>query len=256
MRLSVVLAVRNEENNIGRCLKAVDHWADEIVVVDGSSTDKTTQIAKKYKAKVVITNNPPIFHINKQKAIDLAKGEWTLQLDADEVTTDELKSEIDQLIAGNPQENGFWIPRKNFFLGKFLTKGGVYPDYTMRLYKRGTGRLPCKSVHEQAIVSGKVGYLRRPMLHYADPNFSRYLERFNRYTDLWAKDVTGGILSNLIIKPLFDKNQGFLSIYFRHLGFLDGFQGFIWALFSSLNFPVAYFKSLELKNNHSTTPQS
>lgn len=247
MRISVVLAVRNEAQNIDRCLKAVFNWADEIVVVDGSSSDKTVDFAKKYKAIIAVTVNPPIFHINKQKAINMARGDWILQLDADEVATEQLKKEIDRIIAQNPLENGFWIPRKNFFLGKFLTKGGAYPDYTMRLYRRGKGSLPCKSVHEQAEVEGKTGYLKNPMLHYADPTFTRYLERFNRYTDLWAKEIEGGIITNLIWKPLFDRNQGFMTIYFRHLGFLDGFQGFVWALFSALNFPVAFFKSVESK---------
>lgn len=247
MKLSVVLATFNEEQNLDRCLKAVYKWADEIVIVDGSSSDKTVAIAKKYHAAVIVTNNPPIFHINKQKAIDAAKGDWVFQLDADEVVTPELKKEIDSVIARNPIENGFWVPRKNWFLGKFLTKGGAYPDYTMRLYRNGKGRLPCKSVHEQAKIEGKVGYLKNPMLHFADPTFGRYIERFNRYTDLWARSVTGGLFSNLVWKPLFDDNQGFLSIYFRHLGFLDGFPGFIWAFFSALNFPIAYFKSLDIK---------
>src|SRR3989344_3749890 len=152
INLSVVLAVRNEEQNLSRCLQAVQNWPGEIVIVDGGSTDKTLEIARRFKARITVTTNPPIFHINKQKAIDMARGDWVLQLDADEVVTEKLRREIDQVVAKNPLENGFWIPRKNFFLGKFLTKGGAYPDYTMRLYRRGKGRLPCKSVHEQAVV--------------------------------------------------------------------------------------------------------
>ena len=252
MKLSVVLATFNEEQNIDRCLKAVFKWADEIVVVDGRSTDKTIAIARKFKARIIVTDNPPMFHINKQKAIDAAKGDWVLQLDADEVVTPELKKEIDFTMNSDPDENGFWIPRKNYFLGKFLTKGGAYPDYTLRLYRRTKGRLPCRSVHEQAVVEGKSGYLKNPILHYADPTFGRYIERFNRYTDLAAHNVTGGLLTNLLWKPLFDPLQGFLLIYFRHLGFLDGFPGFIWALFSALNFPIAYFKSIDIKEGRVT----
>ncbi len=249
-KLSVVLATYNEETNLGRCLDHVFGFADEIVVVDGSSSDDTVKIAKRYKAKIVVTTNPPIFHINKQKAIDLATGDWILQLDADEVITPELKKEIMAIIKSDPSKNGFWIPRLNYFLGKFLKKGGVYPDYTMRLYRRGKGKLPCKSVHEQAVIEGMVGYLKSPMKHFANPTFGRYIEHFNRYTDLWAETVTGGFFSNIIWKPLFDSRQGFLLIYFRHLGFLDGFPGFVWALFSALNFPIAYFKSQEKKYAH------
>jgi len=244
MKISIAIATFNQAKNLDLCLKAVSHWADEIVVVDGSSIDDSVNIAKKYGAKVIIRDNPPMFHINKQIAIDNCRSDWILQLDDDEIVSEYLKEEILEKINSNPPESGYWVPRSNFFLGKFLKKGGAYPDYTLRLYRRGKGRLPCKSVHEQAQVDGEVGYLKSDLLHYADPKFSRYLVRFNRYTDLAAKDIKGNFLEYIFLKPLFDKNQGFLSIYFRHLGFLDGIPGFIWALFSSLNFPVAYFKSL------------
>lgn len=243
-KLSVTLAVHNEENFLTKCLDSVKDIADEIVIVDGSSVDKTVDIAKRYKAKIISTTNKPNFHINKKMANDAATGEWILQLDADEVVSPELRKEIKNVIYANPSENGYWIPRSNFFLGHFLKKGGAYPDYTMRLYRRGRGNLPANDVHEQAVVEGKVGYIIHDLLHYADQSFSRYLVRFNRYTDLEAKKVTGGIVANLIWKPLFDKHQGFLFLYFRHLGILDGIPGFVWALFSALHFPIAYFKSI------------
>lgn len=245
IKVSVVLAVINEEKFLADCLDSVKGLADEIVIFDEKSTDNTPKIAKKYKARFYSVDHEEIFHITKQKAIDAAKGEWILQLDADERLSPELKKEIQEIIGNNPKENGFWIPRSNFFLGKFLKKGGVYPDYTLRLYKNGKGKLPCKSVHEQACVEGEVGYLKHDLLHYADATFERYINRFNRYTDLQAKETSGGLLANLVIKPLFDTKQGFLTIYLRHLGFLDGFPGFVWALFSSLTFPVSYFKKIE-----------
>jgi glycosyltransferase involved in cell wall biosynthesis len=246
--LSVTLAVYNEEKVLARCLESIKEIANEIVIVDGKSSDSTITIAKKYKAKIFSVPNDPInFHKQKKLANDKAVGEWTLQLDADEVVTPQLAKEILEKINSDPRENGFWIPRANFFLGKFLKKGGAYPDYTLRLYRRGKGNLPAVHVHEQAKVEGKTGYLKNDLLHYNNPTFARYLERMNRYTDSQAKMVTGGLISNVIIKPLFDNKQGFLTIYFRHLGFLDGFPGFIWALFSALHIPIAYFKSLESK---------
>ncbi len=244
---SITLAVFNEEKFIGRCLASIKDIASEIIVVDGKSTDETVKIAKKFGAKIVETTNKTNFHINKKMANDSASGEWILQLDADEVVTPELGKEIKETINRNPEENGFWLPRANYFLGRFLRKGGTYPDYTLRLYRRGFGNLPAKSVHEQAEVVGKTGYLKNDLLHYADRTFERYMMRFNRYTDIEAREVQGGLLKYLIWLPLFDRNQGFLSIYFRHLGFLDGFPGFIWALYSSLHFPIAYFKSLDIK---------
>lgn len=250
IKLSITLAVYNEEKYLPRCLDSVKDIADEIIIVDGTSTDKTRAIVKNYGAKVYIKDNPPNFHINKKLANEKATGEWLLQLDADEVVTPGLRDEVKKIINSNPVENGFWIPRANFFLGRFLKKGGTYPDYTLRLYRRGKGNLPAKSVHEQAIVEGMAGYLKNDLLHYSNPTFGVYLERrFNRYTDLMAKEVKGGWFNNLVWRPLLDSNQGFLTIYFRHLGFLDGFPGFVWAMFSALHFPIAYFKAHESKFN-------
>src|SRR3989344_5004429 len=130
-KISVVLAVFNEEENLKSCLDSVKDLAWEIVVVDGGSTDKTLEIAKSFGAKIIQTNNPPVFHINKNKAINAAQGDWILQLDADEIVARELAEEIKRIIALKSDVNGYWIPRRNFFLGRFLTKGGQYPDYTL-----------------------------------------------------------------------------------------------------------------------------
>lgn len=248
MKISVVLATYNEETNLAECLESVKSWCDEIIIVDGSSIDKTVKIAKSFGAKVTILNNPAIFHINKQKAIDQAKSEWILQLDADERVTPQLKEEIDKVI-DQKEFDGFWIPRKNFFLGKFLMKGGIYPDYTLRLYRRGKGKLPQKDVHEQAIVDGKVGYLENPLIHMADMTFGRYWLRFNRYTDLLAMQLKEkekifspvSFIENVIVQPIY----WFLLTYFRNKGFMDSWQGFIFSFFSSLRFPISYLKFLK-----------
>lgn len=246
--LSVVLATFNEEKNLSECLQSVKDLADEIVIVDGGSKDQTVVIAKDFKAKVIETTNPAIFHINKQKAIDGATKDWILQLDADERVSPELAVEIKDKI-GSSHINGYWIPRKNFFLGRFLKKGGQYPDYTLRLYKRGKGRLPQKSVHEQAEVQGEVGYLKNPLIHIADPQFSRYLSRFDRYTNLIAKEYAD---QKLAVNPLVTGNQmlilplwWFFLSYVRHKGFVDSWQGFVFSFFSALRFPVSYVKYIK-----------
>ena len=118
MNISVVLATYNEAENIKNCLQSVHGWSSEIIMVDGSSTDQTVRIAKEFGAKVFITHNPPIFHINKQKAVDKAQGDWILQLDADERVTKELRTEIDKAIK-ETGINGYWIPRKNYFFTRF-----------------------------------------------------------------------------------------------------------------------------------------
>ena len=250
IRLSVVLATRNEEANLAKCLESVRQLADEIVVADEQSTDQTVEIAKKYGAKIISVPHQENFHITKNIAIDAAKGEWILQLDADEIVSPELAKEIISVIK-NTIFNGFWINRKNWFLGRFLTKGGQYPDPTLRFYRRGKGRLPAKDVHEQAVVDGPIGHLKHDLLHYRDTSFAKYLEGFNRYSSFSASQMQQrqepiGIwpaFFYLFLKPL----STFLTIYFRHLGIVDGYPGFIFALFSGLVHPVAYIKFWQRK---------
>ncbi|HVZ58888.1 MAG TPA: glycosyltransferase family 2 protein [Patescibacteria group bacterium] len=245
--ISVVLATFNEEKNLPDCLESIKDLAQEIIIVDGSSTDRTVEVAKKYGAKVVVTTNPPIFHINKQKAIDMATKNWVLQLDADERVDGELAKEIQEKVK-HKEYNGYWLPRKNFFLGRFLMKGGQYPDYTLRLYRNGKGRLPQKDVHEQAVVEGKVGYLTHPLTHIADPEFGRYLMRFKRYTNLLADEYAEKKMKKNIFNfgkyILFLPTYWFVLQYGRHKGFMDSWQGFVFAFFSSMRFPVSYIKYL------------
>lgn len=248
-KLSVVLATYNEEKNLKACLDSVKNLADEIIIIDGNSTDKTRIIAKQLGAKVFKTTNKPIFHINKQMAVDKAKYSWILQLDADEHVSQKLKTEIKKTISNPKAKNGYYLPRKNWFLTRFLTKGGQYPDYVIRLFKKDKGHFPCKSVHEQIAINGSIGHLKNDLLHHSDPDFTRYMTRFNRYTDLDAnllhdKHQKPNLLmaiNYLLIKPTI----WFISTYFRHKGFVDGLPGFIFSLMSSLRFPVIYFKLWE-----------
>lgn len=284
-KITVVLATFNEENNIGNCLESVKDLADEIVIVDGTSQDKTVEIAKRFGAKVIVTSNPPIFHINKQKALDQASGEWILQLDADERVSDGLSKEILKVVnmtdfelesyqdglpskklflkhqrlieerdgavgvKGDPY-NAFFVPRLNYFLGKYLKHGGVYPDGVIRLVKKGKAYFPCKDVHEQIVVNGRVGWLQNDLIHMADPTFKRYLERNSRYINLIVGELKQGSNKNFItfidyvlVKPI----AWFLITQIRHKGILDGFQGIVFSFFSALRFPRAYFRYLLLR---------
>jgi glycosyltransferase involved in cell wall biosynthesis len=278
IKISVVLAVRNEESNIGRCLESVKGIANEIVVVDEHSTDKTVEIAKKYGAKVLLEPHHDLFHITKQKALDEAAGEWILQLDADEVVTPELAKEIVSAVNGSSPSFrndlfkrhqliiekrdgvigkkggavvGYFIPRRNIFLGKPLIHAGVYPDGVIRLVKNGYAQFPQKSVHEQIQLDGEVSWLSGDLLHYDSPTLKRYLTRLNRYTDLQAQElgkkrVPKNVLYFLhytICKPIYT----FCNLYFRHLGLLDGSPGFLWSFFSATHFPIAYFKYISSK---------
>lgn len=267
--LSVALATYNEQDNIVDCLKSLKGIATEVVVVDGSSTDQTRQLAKKHKAKVYKTTNKPIFHINKNLAIKKCKGDWILQLDADERLTPELKEEIAQVLSGSyfgytdwrsskkyqadTPPVAYWLKRRNYFLGHYFTKSGQYPDPVIRLFRRGFATLPAKSVHEQMKVNGPLAWLKSDLDHFATPTFSRYIQRENRYSSLTAQELKdGGVTINpfsfinfIFIKPL----STFLAIYLRHKGFQDGFSGFVFALFSGLHHALSYIKLWELKSS-------
>lgn len=252
-KLSVALATYNEEANIKMCLDAVKDWADEIVIVDGESTDKTVEIAKSLGARIISRHNQKNFHINKQIAIDACKYPWILQLDADEVVSLGLKREIEGILRSDEEKgkaikDGYNIPRKNWFLGRFLMKGGQYPDYTIRFYRNGKGRLPQKDVHEQAVIDGEIGFLSEAMLHYPYKNFAAYYHKWQRYnrfaedllkTELKHKNIVVKIwvgLKHLLFLPIY----WFVWTYGRHKGFYDGWQGFVFCLFSALRFPVSY----------------
>lgn len=246
VQLSVVLAVRNEEENLGRCLASVVKIADEIVIADEKSTDNTVSIARKFGAKILSVPHQDNFHISKNLAIAAATKDWILQLDADEVVSPALAYEIKRTIGSKDAKDGYWVRRKNWFLDRFLTKGGQYPDPTLRLYRKGYGELPAKDVHEQAVVKGSVGQLENDLLHYRDTSFEKYLSGFNRYSSFIADQLTAqkeslNILSGLnylAAKPVVT----FLKIYLRHRGYVDGFAGFVFALFSGFIYPVAYIK--------------
>src|SRR3989344_8147411 len=158
IRISAALATFNEEENIIDCCQSLKKAADEIVVVDGSSTDRTRELARKLGVKIIKTTNKPMFHINKNLAIKNCTNDWVLLMDADERINDDLAREIKELVENNPKENGFWINRKNWFLGGFLKKGGAYLYSVIRLFRRGKGILPEVSVHEQVKIDGEVSH--------------------------------------------------------------------------------------------------
>ena len=254
--LSIVLAVYNEESNLDRCLKAVEDLEAEIVVVDGASTDKTVRIAKEYGARVIETTNKPIFHINKQMAINAARGKWVLQLDADEVVDKQLRKSMRTIVEKNTAYNAFYLKRKNYFMGAFLKKGGQYPDPVIRFFRRSKAYLPQKDVHEQMVVEGEVGVLAGHLLHYNAPTFYRYIQNANRYTSLTAnklhqeKVVLNWVndMRYLIWKP----GVTFVNLFWRHRGYVDGFRGFVFALFSGLHHALAYMKLADIYRHESS----
>ncbi len=254
--VSVVLATHNEAINLERCLVAVQQIADEIIIVDGDSTDDTVKLARSLGAKVIQTTNKPNFHINKQLAMDEAAGELVLQLDADEVVDAELRAFIVQLKQQAqdgtlPSQPVAWfLRRKNYLFNRWLSKGGQYPDPVIRLYLRGKARLPQKDVHEQMSVDGEVATAPGHLEHYSYPAFSDYLHKFNTYTSFAAlqlyqehkkKGTSPSVIQYLVFMPLYT----FYSLYLRHRGYVDGMAGFIFAYMSALHHPFVLLKYWE-----------
>ncbi len=245
MSLSVIVITFNEEMNIGACLQSVE-WADEIIVVDSKSSDKTVEIAKAYTDKVVITDWFG-YAENKRIALSRASCEWVLWLDADERVSPELKDEIIELLAANPCQNGFQIKRKAFFLGKWIKHCGWYPGYVLRLFRRQHGDFNNKKVHEGLEVAGEIGQSRHALLHYTDHILDHYLSKFNRYTTLAAKEMAQNKQRTNVAEMCFRSLFAFIKMYFFKLGILDGPKGFMLCLLSSGYVMCKYAKLWEIE---------
>jgi len=249
MKISVILATYNEEKNIKDCLESIKDLADEIVIVDGTSTDKTVEIASYYTKKIFIRENPLMFHKNKQYAIEKATGDWILYLDADERVTPSLKKEIKSVIRNPKSEiNGFWIPRKNIIFGKWIRYTGWWPDYQLRLFRRGKAFLPCKSVHEQPQLTGKAGYLKNPLVHYNYQTVSQFVQKLNKLYTENDKNIflSEGKKFNWQDVIHFPSNE-FLKRFFLEEGYKDGFHGLVLSIFQAFSSFVTFTKIWETR---------
>lgn len=226
-RLSVVVITHDEEERLRRCLTSVV-WADEIVVVDSGSEDKTLEIAREFTDHVVVREWEG-FARQKNAAIERARGEWILSLDADEEVSPELAAEIRRVIAA-PAADGFALPRRNIFWGRWVRHGLLYPDWQVRLFRRGRGRFVERSVHESVEIDGPVARLAAPLVHHSYRDVADFLTRTNRYTSLaadeWVRSGRPIRAVDLVLRPI----GRFLSMYVVHAGFLDGWRGFLLAV--------------------------
>jgi glycosyltransferase involved in cell wall biosynthesis len=226
-RLSVVVITSNEEARLRDCLLSVA-WADEIVVVDAQSTDKTASIAREFTDHVFVRPWPG-FAMQKNFGLEQATGDWLLSLDADEEVTAALKDEIVATIARPDAAVGYRIPRRNMFWGRWVRHGGLYPDWQLRLFRRGRGAFLTPAVHESVRVDGEVGRLRAALVHRSYRDVSDFLQRADRYSTLAAE---AGIAEgramrrrDLVLRPA----GRFFSMYVVRGGVLDGWRGFLLA---------------------------
>ncbi len=239
------MIARNEASRIAAALDSVA-WADERIVLDCGSTDHTADIATARGALVYRAEHTPNLNANKNRCFELARGEWILALDADERLSPTLAEEIQRVLERSPQENGFWIPRRNWFLGRPLRYGGQYPDYQLRLFRRGYGRFPARHIHEYLIVHGRVGYLQHPIEHFPYPTLSHYLAKLDRDTDFlahWFHQRYGRFRVGTFIRfGLWRSLRRFVERYCLRGGFRDGFPGFLAAWLDSVNILVTMAK--------------
>lgn len=242
MTLSVVIITRNEAAVIARCLESVA-WADELIVLDAGSADETARLAGERGAKVHVAPDWPGFGPQKNRALELAAGDWVLSLDADEWVTPELRAEIERALATPGPHAAFRMPRLSSYCGRFMRHSGWWPDHVTRLFRRGQARFSDDLVHERLIVSGAVGTLGEPLLHEAIRDLDEALAKMNAYS-------TAGALMQLergrkasLAGAVWHGIWTFFRTYVLRAGFLDGREGFLLAV---SNAEGAYYRYLKL----------
>lgn len=238
-KLSVVIITKNEEQKIAVCLKSVK-WADEIIIIDDCSSDRTASICKSFGATVIENASYGNFDNQRNLGIERASGDWVLQMDADEIVTGELAREIKKAIANPGRFAAFKFKRRNYFLGHFMKYGGWY-GYSTKLFKKTNARFIGKSVHETLSLDGETGAIAEDIEHFPFTSIYQFIDRQNFYTTVEARAILEKegpldmkiVRYNLTIKPF----KLFWKIYVKKSGFREGMYGFIFsAMYSFVHF--------------------
>ena len=248
--ISVVVSAFNEEKMIEDCLKSVKDLADEIILIDNTSSDKTVQIAKKYADKIFVQpNNPVMLNTNKNFGFNKASGQWIISLDADERITKDLEKEIQMLVL-DQRYTGYEIPRKNIIFGKWIKHAIWWPDYNLRLFRKGKGNFPLKHVHEKLEVKGNISRLKNPILHYNYQTISQFIKKLD--TTYTESEVENFLISGKKIywhDAIRWPANDFLKTFFLQKGFRDGFHGLILSIFQAFYSFVFFAKVWERHEN-------
>ena len=242
-KLSVAIITYNEEGNIERALSSVD-FADEIIIVDSFSTDNTVEICKKFTDKI----HPREFagHVDQKNfALSLAENDWVLSIDADEVVTDKLKDEIINILGGVDLKQGYKLPRRAFYLGRWIKHSGWYPDYKVRLVNKDHAKWGGIDPHDKLEVDDVVGRLKGELLHYTYKDLAHHFQVINKYTTIASKRLyengKKAHVTDIVIRPVFL----FIKKFIIKLGFLDGLAGFIIAVSTAFYTFSKYLKLYE-----------
>ncbi len=239
--LSVIIITKNEAHNIGDCLDSVA-WADEIIVVDSGSNDGTQAICNRYANCQLLETDWPGFGPQKNRALDQASHNWVFSIDADERVTPELRIELEQAMQ-KQNIDGYFIPRRSQYCGRFIDNAGWYPDYVLRLFKRSKARFSDDKVHEKVLVSGLHEHLNNPLLHYSFANLEQVLHKVDHYSTLGAKQLYARGKRATVGKAVYKGIWSFIRTYLLRRGFLDGKEGLMLAI---SNAEGTYYKYAKL----------
>lgn len=246
IKLSIAIITYNEEKNIRDCIESVNDIADEIIILDSYSVDKTKEIACEYP-KVKFSEQKFKGHIEqKNNAIDLCSGQWVLALDGDERASIELKNEIQSILNSNPENIvGYKISRLTFHMGRFIRRCGWYPLYRYRFFKKGFGKWTGENPHDFIEINGKGGKLKGDIIHYSFKDLSHQVDTINKFSSIVSFTRYNKKTNFYILKSLFKPLFKFIEIYFYKLGFLDGYPGFVIAVSSSYSTFLKFAKIYE-----------
>ena len=254
--LSIVILAKNEEERIKDCIQSVGEWVDEVIVIDDESTDNTPLIAKELGARV-LRQRMDVEGKHRNWAYQQANNEWILSLDADERLTEELKDEIEIILASNPKQNAFTVPRRNFIGDYWMRWGGQYPAAQLKLFRRDKFKWEEVEVHPRAFLDGECGHLKSDLIHYTYKDWASFLGKINNQTTLEAKKwhklslvdpKKAGYKMN-IVHVLWRTVDRFFRAFIAKRGYRDGFIGFMAAYFGSLYQIISFAKYKDLKKN-------
>jgi len=239
--ISAVIITKNEEANIKRCLDSLS-FADEIIVVDSGSLDRTEEICKEYENLSFLKTDWLGFGLTKQYGIDKASNDWIFSIDADEEISAELSEKLRTMIHDMDESNAYYIKRKTFYIGKFINYCGWQRDYVLRLFNRKYGKFNSNMVHESVVHSGTIFKVDEPLYHYSYPDLEAHINKINLYTSIAARESFEKGKKTTIISGFFHGFFRFFNMYLFNLGFLCGKEGLLLCMISSFGVSLKYFK--------------
>ena len=242
MSISAIIITKNAGTMIRRCLESVA-WADETIVVDSGSSDDTADICREMGVRFSITPDFPGFGPQKNRALDLASGDWIISIDADEWITPELRDEICAAMADPAAAHAYAVPRRSSFCGRYMKHSGWWPDYVVRLFRREAARFSDDQAHERLVVTGATRKLRCPLMHEAISNMEQMLGKMNLYSSASAGMLHARGRRASIGTALLHGGWAFFRTYVLRRGFLDGREGFILAV---ANAEGSYYRYIKL----------